>query len=241
MGQTTSKFVTTSFAALTLLVACGSDDSSSADSTPTTAASAATGTEPPASELPTTEPKPEEPPVPEPATTEVLPTEPPATEPPTTEPAADDGSCLVGEWVVTEVQMNAFYAGLMSTVDAPFEISVVGSAPLTIAADGTYQWAPDFTLSLTVAGQSGTGVTGGTISGDWSANDDVVTTASDVNALTIEVTVGGLTFSGDDFANGLLNDSPINGVTYSCTGDTPVLDFNTADPTITVPITLTPA
>jgi hypothetical protein len=231
MGKTISKCVTTSFAALTFLVACGSDDGSSADSTPTTEAIAAPGTEPPANESPTTEPEPDQPPVAEPAATEV----------PTTEPTADDGSCLVGEWVVTEEQMNAFYTGLMSTLDAPFEISVVGSAPLTFAVHGTYQWTPEFTLSLTVAGQSGTGVTGGMISGDWTADDGVITTASDVNALTIEVTVGGLTFSGDDFANGLLNNSPINGVTYSCAGDTPVLDFNTADPTITVPITLTPA
>jgi len=154
---------------------------------------------------------------------------------------AADGSCLVGDWVVTEDQMNAFYAGLMDTVEAPLDISVVGSAPLSFGAGGTYLWAPAFTLSLTAAGQSGTGVTGGNITGQWSATDSVVTTSSDVNALTVEVTVGGITFSGDELANGLLNSSPINGVTYSCGDGAPVLDFVTADPEVTVPVALAPA
>jgi hypothetical protein len=48
-------------------------------------------------------------------------------------------------------------------------------------------------------------------------------------------------FDGDDLANGLLNSTPINGVTYSCDGPAPVLDFKTADPSVTVPVTLTPA
>ena len=80
-----------------------------------------------------------------------------------------------------------------------------------------------------------------TITGNWTAVDGVVTTASDVNALTASITVGGTTFDGADLANGLLNSSPINGVTYSCDGPTPVLDFQTGDPLVTVPVTLRPA
>jgi len=129
----------------------------------------------------------------------------------------------------------------MSTLDAPLTIGVVGSAPLSFNADGTYEWTPDFTLTVEVAGQRGTGVTGGAITGNWTAVDGVVTTASDVNALTASITVGGTTFDGADLANGLLNSSPINGVTYSCDGPTPVLDFQTGDPLVTVPVTLRPA
>ena len=36
------------------------------------------------------------------------------------------------------------------------------------------------------------------------------------------LTVAGVTFSGNDLANGLLNSSPVSGVTYSCDG--PVLE-----------------
>jgi len=170
-------------------------------------------------------------------------TDPPATDPPppVTEVAVDDGSCLVGNWVVTEAEMNGFYGALTSTLDAPITIGVVGSAPLSFGADGTYGWQPDFALTVEVAGQRGTGVTAGTITGNWSAVDGVVTTASDVNALTVSITIGGTTVNGADLTNGLLNSSPVNGVTYSCDGPTPVLDFQTADPAVTVPVTLTPA
>jgi len=238
---TTLRTTVAALAALALIAGCGDDDATGAASetseAATTATTATTSTTEPgvaADAVAATAPPATEPPATDPPATE-----PPATEPPATEPPATDGSCLVGDWVVTEDQMNAFYAALTSTFDSPVEISVVGSAPLTFGADGTYGWAPDFTLTLSVVGQTGTGVTGGTITGDWSVADGVVTTASDVNALTVAVSVGGTTFDGDDFANGLLNSSPVNGVTYDCSGPTPVLDFMTADPAVTVPVTLT--
>jgi hypothetical protein len=156
-------------------------------------------------------------------------------------PAPDAGECLVGDWVVTEEQMDAFYSGLMSTLEAPLTIDTVGSAPLSFAADGTYEWAPGFTLTVEVAGASGTGEVGGAITGNWTATEGVVTTSSDLNALVVSITVNGVVFDGADLANGLLNSTPINGVTYSCDGPAPVLDFTTADPSVTVPVTLTPA
>jgi hypothetical protein len=191
----------------------------------------APGTESPATESPATESPSTEPPA----------TEPAATEPAATEPPVDDGRCLVGDWVVTEAEMDAYYAGLMTTVEAPLTIDTTGSAPLSFAADGTYAWAPTFALTVDVAGQVGSGEVGGTITGNWTAADGVVTTSSDVNALAVSITVNGVTFAGDDLANGLLNSSPVNGVTYSCDGPSPVLDFKTAEPDVTVPVTLTPA
>lgn len=163
-----------------------------------------------------------------------------ATDPVATDPAGER-DCLVGDWVVDEEQMNSFYGALTSTMDSPVTINVVGVAPLSFGADGTYEWAPDFALMIEVAGQRGTGVTGGTITGDWTAVDGVVTTSSDVNALTMSISVGGSVIDGSDIGNGLLNASPVNGVTYSCDGATPVLDFKTGDPAVTVPVTLQPA
>ena len=215
-----------------LLVGCGGDsDSDEAGSVPETVASTGEVTE-----------------------TTTAATEPPAsTEPPTdgavgdsdaptsTAPATDAGECLVGDWVVTEEQMDGFYSGVMSTLEAPLTIDTVGSAPLSFGADGTYEWAPEFTLTVEVAGANGTGEVGGTITGNWTATEGVVTTSSDLNALVVSISVNGVVFDGADLANGLLNSTPINGVTYSCDGPTPVLDFKTADPSVTVPVTLTPA
>jgi hypothetical protein len=224
--------------ALALVVgvtACGGgdDDAGSAPSTTeatveTTDVALAGGT----TEV-TEAPEPTDPPV----TEAPEPTDPPATE----APAPDIGDCLVGDWVVTEEQMNAYYAGLMGTLEAPLTISTAGSAPLSFAADGTYEWAPGFALTVEVAGASGTGDVGGTITGNWTAEEGVVTTSSDLNALVVSITVNGVVFDGADLANGLLNSSPVNGVTYSCDGPSPVLDFQTADPAVTVPVTLTPA
>ncbi len=173
-------------------------------------------------------------------------TDPPPSPPATTTatvdaPAPDDGDCLVGDWVVTEQQMDAYYAGLMSTLEAPLTIDAAGSAPLSFAADGTYAWAPVFALTVEVAGQRGSGDVGGSVTGNWTAAEEMVTTSSDLNALMVSITVNGVTFDGADLANGLLNSSPVNGVTYSCDGPTPVLDFKTGDPSVTVPVTLAPA
>jgi hypothetical protein len=215
-----------------LLIGCGGGDDDAAATVPVAAAettdavvaeTATTATEPSATDAP-------------------VETGPPATDPPVTDAvAADAGECLIGDWVVTEEQMDAYYAGLMSTLEAPLGMDTVGSAPLSFAADGTYAWAPAFALVVEVAGQSGTGDVGGTITGNWTAADGIVTTSSDVEALTVSVTVNGITFEGADLANGFLNTSPVNGVTYSCDGPTPVLDFRTADPDVTVPVTLAPA
>ena len=230
-----------------LLVGCGGSDDNAATidpatsvettdaaattSTDITTAATTAATDPPSTDAPDEPDAPDE-------------TDPPATDPspPVTQaPAGDEGECLVGDWVVTEDQMNAFYSGLMSTLEAPIGIDAAGSASLSFAADGTYRWAPDFALTVEVAGQRGTGVTDGTIIGDWSAAGGVVTTSSDINALAVVIEVNGVTFGGDDLVNGLLSSSPVNGVTYSCDGPTPVLDFKTGDPAVTVPITLASA
>ena len=231
-----------------LLVGCGGSDDNVATIDPatsveTTDATATTSTDfttaatdPPSTDAPDEPDAPDEtdPPAPDsPA--------PDSPSPVTQAPAGDEGECLVGDWVVTEDQMNAFYSGLMSTLEAPIGIDAAGSASLSFAADGTYRWAPDFALTVEVAGQRGTGVTDGTIIGDWSAAGGVVTTSSDINALAVAIEVNGVTFGGDDLVDGLFNSSPINGVTYRCDGPTPVLDFKTGDPAVTVPITFASA
>ncbi|HSP28261.1 MAG TPA: hypothetical protein VLN74_06900 [Ilumatobacteraceae bacterium] len=243
--STTSIGLVSILAVAGLLAGCaggdGDGDGAASESTlPTVATTVAVETTMAASDAPSTDaPVETDPPATDPPVTD-----PPATDPPATEaPAGDagDGECLIGNWVVTEAQMDGYYAGLMGTLDAPISLDTSGSAPLSFGADGTYEWAPGFALAVEVAGQSGNGEVAGTITGDWTAVDGVVTTSSDVNALTVSISVNGVAFDGDDLANGLLNSSPVNGVTYSCDGPTPVLDFQTADPAVTVPVTLTPA
>ena len=240
------KLIGSALAGALLFVACGSSDDGTGESSASAVTEAPAETEATAeTEAPAVTEAPVET---DAATTAAANTTSPTTDPPSTDAAQanksddeGDGACLVGEWVVSEEEMNAFYEGVTSTLSAPVTISVEGSAPISFHKNGTYAWAPAFTLTVEVAGQVGTGVSGGAITGDWAAVDGVLTTAADINALEVQITVAGATFDESDFANGLLNGSPINGVTYSCDGPTPVLDFQTGDPEITVPVALMPA
>jgi hypothetical protein len=247
MGNTRSALVgfTATVAAVGLLVGCGSggDDLADTSSTPDTTATVETtvSVETTAPIGSTTTVLAAESADAGSAGTDSSTTEAPIAEAPATTEAPAEGDCLIGDWVVTDEQMNLFYAGAIGTLQTPLTIDTVGSAPLTFGADGTYSWTPDFVLTVDVAGQSGVGDVGGTITGNWTAVDGIVTTSADVNDLTVSITVNGATFGGDDLANGLLDSSPVNGVTYACDGPVPVLDFKTADPEVTVPVTLTPA
>ena len=234
LARRSSALVSSLVVALVTVSCSGGSDDDTTDPAGSTATS--TTWAPPVSSTETTEA-----PSTTAAGTTTAPTTPETTAEPTVPSADDDGSCLVGSWLVTDEQMNAYYTGLMGTVDAPITMVATGSAGLTFNADGTYAWAPDFTLVVDVVGAHGTGHTTGSITGSWSAADGVLATASDVNAVDLAITVNGTTFSGSDLANGLLASSPIAGVTYSCVGGTPVIDFKTADPAVTVPVTLAPA
>ena len=233
-----TRLLTVAVIGIAIVSACGGSDGDESAAPETTAAYDPTTTISVAGEVPSTEPPASE----AAASTSEAPA---ITEPSEAGPDEDvaniDGACLIGEWVVTEEAMNDFYGGMAATLSSPVEFAVEGEAPLTLSADGTYRWEPAFDLVLEVAGASGTGATSGDIVGEWSASEGVLTTSADVNALEVTITVGGTTVGGSDIANGFLNGSPINGVTYSCAGPTPVLDFQTADPNITVPVTLTAA
>lgn len=176
-----------------------------------------------------------------PAPTTAAPTTGPAptTAPPTTVAPAP-GECLVGNWVITQDEMNAFYDTLEATVDAPLDITVSGQTALDMTAD-TYVYTANFGLTVEVAGQGGDGQSTGTVSGTYSAADGVIVTTLGSSDLNVIISVMGQTIDGSSMANGLLNSVPINDSPYDCSGPTPVIMFETADPGVRHPVTLTPA
>lgn len=237
---------------LLALTACGSDASSddaapastdTASTEPATTAPPATepaDTEPPATEPPATEAS-TDPPATEPASTDAPAEEPAATAAPSTDPP-DGPECLVGEWVITEAEMNAYYDALEAALAAE-----AGTAP-TIDVSGEvrlqftpteYTYTGNFDLTLAVAGQEGTGSSAGVVTGTWSDADGVIVTELAESSLTVSVSIGGITLDGSDLANGLLNDLPINAAPYDCDG--PSLEFQTGIGTPRHTVTLTPA
>ena len=162
---------------------------------------------------------------------------------PTTAPDdGADGSCLIGDWVITQDEMNAYYDTVTAGIDAggsEVDIDIVGQTFLTFT-ESEYVYTADFDLTLAVVGTTGTGVATGTVSGTWEATDGRVVTVLGANDLSVIVTVGGQTVDGSDVADGFLTSSPINDAPYDCAG--PTLGFQAGSTgEIRHDVTLTPA
>jgi hypothetical protein len=155
------------------------------------------------------------------------------------EPASgpDDG-CLVGEWVVTEAEMNAFYDAVEALVDQPIDFTITGETGL-VFTESTYAWSPAFTLELEISGITGTGTAGGSITGTYTTDDGVLSTELGTSELTLTLEVAGQTIDGETLGNGFITSVPFVSSPYTCDGPTPVIEFETID--ARHPVTLTPA
>ena len=236
------------------LVACGGSDDDAADTVAGTAA-ALTGTEAetetatettPATDAPATSTTeapdttaPEESTTTStdaPAATEPPPTEPADTEPP---PAPAAGNCLVGEWVVSQEEMNAFYDVVETSTDG-LSMEIVGEAALHFT-ETEYVWLPNYELRLVVAGMEGTGVAGGSIAGTYTTDGEIVTTTVTASEMTMRLEIGGTVMDSSAIGNDFITSAPISDAPYSCDTGVPVIGFETGDGTPRHPVTLTPA
>ncbi len=217
------------------LAACGSDDSATtaAPSDDTTTSSSSTTTVAAESVPDTTTPEPAPETAPAPVT---APETAPAPEP---EPVGAD--CLIGDWKITDGELNSYYDALTASVDAAgsFSMDTTGEVLLSFT-ETTYEYVGDFDLTLTVAGQSGTGAASGTVDGAWTAEDGVLQTELGSSNLNIIVTVAGQTFDGSDLGNGFVQSDPLNNAPYSCDGPTIMFQAGVTED-VRHPLVLTPA
>lgn len=146
------------------------------------------------------------------------------------------GDCLVGDWVLADDQMQAFYDQVNADLT---EYGIVydptGTAGLSFADDGTYAYTPNLTLAVDIAGLPAEATMSGTLAGQYTADATTVTTDHDTNGLTMDVTVDGVAMDGTPVTEQILA-SPIASSAYDCSGDTPVVQFSTGP--ATVPLTL---
>ena len=150
--------------------------------------------------------------------------------------ATSGGDCLVGDWLIAEDQLDAFYGQIAAESGNGLAFDVEGDTALTFT-DTTYEYLPRFSLVLDLAGQSGRGDVTGSVRGDYTAADGVLTTENDVSDLALQVEVGGVSMDGSELGNAIIASQPINDVTYRCEAGAPVIDFKTGSSTI--PLTLT--
>ena len=163
---------------------------------------------------------------------------PPAPEP---EPAGTDGACLVGDWKVTDAELNSYYAALATGTGAEtgLTLSTTGEVLMSFT-ETSYEYIGDFDLTLSVGGVDGTGEATGSVDGTWVAEDGIILTELGSSDLNIVVTVSGVTIDGSDMGNGLVQANPLNNAPFSCDG--PTLMFQSGpDDTTRHPVLLTPA
>ncbi|GLI26867.1 hypothetical protein ARHIZOSPH14_11090 [Agromyces rhizosphaerae] len=147
------------------------------------------------------------------------------------------GDCLVGDWVLAVSDMQAYYDVVGSA--SGMEMTLDGTTGLSLTAD-TFEYTPDMMLTLDFEGTSAVAVLGGSLSGEYTTADGVITTTSEVFDFEAEVTVDGTPVGDSSMANELLAGSPVSDAPYDCSGATPVIMFDTGVGE-RVPVTLQPA
>ncbi len=158
----------------------------------------------------------------------VEPTPPPtptATTAPSPSEAPPSADCLIGDWYISQSELQGFYDAVSASSDG-LRFEVNGGSGLSFA-ETDYVYTPEFTLLLDIAGMEGTGVTSGTIAGEYTAEGGVITTAFEESTVTLAVTVNGVTTDGSDVFGSMLSAAPINAAPYSCTSDGPLIQFST--------------
>ena len=204
------------------------DDVATTSSTSTTVLSVvAEESAPPSTAAPDAEPAPE-----------------PESAPPTSlapAPTGSDGACLVGDWKITDAELNSYNDVLSAQAAAGADLSIDTTGEVLLSFTETdYRYVGNFELELRVGGQSGTGDATGSVDGTWAAADGIITAELGTSDLNIVVTVSGVTVDGSDMGNGILQANPINNAPFSCDG--PTLMFQAgADDAVRHPVLLTPA
>lgn len=157
---------------------------------------------------------------------------------PSAAPDPSDPGCLIGNWRITQEQMQVFYDAVSSSTEG-LALTIDGDTGLSFTATD-YVYTPEFVLRLDVSGLVGEGVTTGSIGGTWTAEDGVITTTVGDNSLSTVVTIAGVTQDASDTLGAIIASDPINDAPFDCTDPAaPVIQFDTGSGR--VPVALTPA
>jgi hypothetical protein len=163
---------------------------------------------------------------------------------PTTDPDAPvadpiDPDCLIGDWLITESEMQSFYDAVSGSTEG-LVLTIDGDTGLSFTAE-EYLYTPTFTLMLDIAGVMGEGVTTGSLGGTWTASAGIITTTLGANDLQTIVTINGVTQDASSTLGSIIASDPINQAPFDCTNpEAPVLQFDTGTGGRT-PVALTPA
>ncbi len=126
----------------------------------------------------------------------------------------DPITCVLGDWTISEFQMQLFYDAFARDV-SEITYNVRGSTEVTFG-DTDYEYRPFYVLEFDVGGVPVSVGLNGSISGDYVVADSVISTNNDDNMVIAEANVDGAIIDGSDLAADLLAASPFNSAPYEC-------------------------
>lgn len=146
-------------------------------------------------------------------------------------------ACLVGDWRVGADQLQPIYDALPGGLEYPAAIiDPAAAATIAFAADGTFDFAQDVPTSVTWLGRTASVVLGGSMSGTYATDGTALSLVAVDNALTVAPTDDGTAsriFAAETAET--LAEWPVSASTFSCDGDTLVLDLDTEGYAASIP------
>jgi hypothetical protein len=146
--------------------------------------------------------------------------------------------CLVGDWTITQDELQVFYDSVRDATDGAVSFVVEGDTGLSF--DGSvFAYEPDLTLTISTPATEGVATLAGTISGGYIADSTTVTTTNESVDVTYDYVVGGVSQDASAIFGDALLGAPINGGDYECTPTGPLISFDNGFGR--VPVQLIPA
>src|SRR5690606_1429214 len=153
---------------------------------------------------------------------------------PTSEIPGSDASaeCLVGDWLVTEAELQRWATAVLPTGELKL-VDVVGTSSFSFTADGGYTLTPDwgFTLVIENAEMQGDAFVTGAVVGSYvTSGATLTTTVTDSSTIRVEVDIvlNGVSIPTDPFETILAEAfgmNPINSSPFDCAGGALTLHF----------------
>ena len=133
--------------------------------------------------------------------------------------------CLIGDWYISQAELQVFYDSVNEASDGAVSFSVEGDTGLSF--DGArFEYTPDLKLSISTPSTDGVGTILGSISGPYSATESTIAAENEVVDVEYDYVVGGVAQDAAALFAGLITTAPVNNADYECTPNGPIVSFD---------------
>lgn len=137
----------------------------------------------------------------------------------------DPPACLIGDWYISQDELQVFYDSVSDATDGAVSFEVEGDTGLSF--DGSaFAYTPDLVLTIQTPATAGVATLTGSISGGYEADATTVSTTNETIDVDYDYVVDGVTQDASVIFGSALLGSPINGGDYACSPDGPIISFD---------------